>query len=1309
MATIVLAGVGAAIGGSIGGGLLGLSSVVIGRAIGATVGQLIDQSIMGAGSQVIESGRIDRFRLTTASEGAAVGQVYGRVRIPGQVIWASRFEERSSTSGGGGGKGSPGPQATVTQYSYSVSLAIGLCEGVISRVGRIWADGIEVAKDDLNIRVYHGDEAQMPDPKIEAVQGAGNAAAYRGLAYIVFEDLDLSPFGNRVPQFSFEVMRPDQGHDPSVPADVSRAVQGAALMPGTGEYALSTTPVYVFEEFGRIRATNVNSPGGRTDFDISMEALSGELPNCTAKSLIISWFGDDLRVGSCSIRPKVERALADGIGMPWKVSGLRRDTAEEITAVDGRPVYGGTPTDQSVIESIRALREGGGSVMFYPFILMEQLAGNTLPNPYTGEAGQPVLPWRGRITTSLAPGRDGTPDKTPAAAAEVAAFFGQAQIGDFEPQGDTVDYSGPEEFSYRRFILHYAHLCALAGGVDAFCIGSEMRGLTQIRDGADSFPAVAAMRALAGDVRAILGPDVKIGYASDWSEYFGYHPQDGSGDVFFHLDPLWADEEIDFIGIDNYMPISDWRDGYDHADAAWGAIHDLDYLKANIEGGEGYDWFYNSPEARAFQRRTPIEDGAYGEPWVFRYKDLRNWWENTHFNRPGGVRASNPTEWVPQSKPFWFTEYGCAAIDKGTNQPNKFLDPKSSESAIPHWSNGRRDDLIQAQYIRAYNDYFSDAAKNPVSAIYGGRMVDMGHAYVWAWDARPYPYFPLNLDLWSDGENYTRGHWLNGRASLRTLDSVVREVCAASGLSRPDTSGLFGIVRGYSVAETASGRSVLQPLMLAQGFDALERDGALAFKSRKGAVDATLVSSTFVDEGQAEARLEDTRLPEAELAGRVRLAFVETDGDYAVRTAEAVYPGDAVAAVSQSEFPVVLTAQEGREIAERWLAEARVGRDRVRFGLPLSEVAIGAGDVVRLDRSEDLYRVDTVELGRFSQIEAVRIEKTAYTGAPEADEIDQQRPFVPPVPVTPVFLDLPLLTGEEVPHAPSLAIAASPWRGPVAVYSSTAQNGFELNTLVETESVIGETENELAAALPDTWDRGPALRVRLVNGALSSADPAAVLAGVNAAAIGTGRDDIWEVFQFAEAELVAPDTYDVRLRLRGQAGTGAFIPTAWPVGSVFVGLGGQRTTQIAMPSSARNLSRSYRVGPAERPVDDPVYVQEDRAFAGIGLRPYAPAQLRYVRRESGDVTLRWLRRTRIDGDSWEGTDVPLGEATEAYLVRVRAPGGAILRTANVPMPEWTYLTSMQIEDAAGPAFSVEVAQISDRFGPGAFKRIDING
>jgi hypothetical protein len=137
MATIVLSAAGAALGSSIGGSVLGLSASVLGRAAGATLGRVIDGKILGAGSPAVETGKIDRFRLTGASEGAPMAKLHGRTRLSGQVIWASKFQEDSTTTGGG--KGAPSQPRTTT-YSYSVSLAIALGEGEITRVGRIWAE-----------------------------------------------------------------------------------------------------------------------------------------------------------------------------------------------------------------------------------------------------------------------------------------------------------------------------------------------------------------------------------------------------------------------------------------------------------------------------------------------------------------------------------------------------------------------------------------------------------------------------------------------------------------------------------------------------------------------------------------------------------------------------------------------------------------------------------------------------------------------------------------------------------------------------------------------------------------------------------------------------------------------------------------------------------------------------------------------------------------------------------------------------------------------------------------------------------------
>ncbi|QCO54613.1 host specificity protein [Pseudorhodobacter turbinis] len=1117
MATILLSAVGAAAGAGFGGTVLGLSGAVIGRAVGATLGRVIDQRLMGAGSEAVETGRIERFRLTGASEGASVPQVYGRMRVAGHVIWATQFSETSSTNRSGG-KGAP--QQSVTSYSYTVSFAVALCEGEISTVGRIWADGIELDPDSLNLRIYRGTEDQLPDPKIEAVEGLGNAPAYRGIAYIVVEDLDISRFGSRVPQFTFEVVRPAQGQYAHTTTDLSRAIQAVAMMPGTGEYALATTALHYNDGPGLSRSANVNSPSGKADFATSLQQMRGELPNVGSVSLIVSWFGGDLRCGECLVQPKVEQKEQDAEKMAWRSGGIGRSQALEIEKEAGRSVYGGTPSDASVIEAVKAVREGGQEVMFYPFILMDQLSGNTLPDPYSDTTTQSVLPWRGRITLSKAPGRDGGADRTSAAEMEVADFFGTAQASDFTVNGDVVSYSGPSEWRYRRFILHYAHLCAAAGGVESFCIGSEMRGLTQIRGQGDSFPAVEAMCQLAADVRAILGAETQITYAADWSEYFGYQT---GGNVYFHLDPLWADPNIDFIGIDNYMPLSDWRDDDSQADSAFSSVYDLDYLRSNVMGGEGYDWYYDSIEGEVAQRRLPITDGAHDEPWIYRYKDLKNWWLNAHHNRIDGERALVSTEWIPQSKPIWFTEYGCAAINNGTNQPNKFLDPKSSESSLPKYSNGRRDDMIQMQYLRAMALEWADPASNPISVIYEEPMVDMSRAHAWAWDARPFPQFPNNGDLWSDGENYSRGHWLTGRSTSQPLDLVVAEICERSGVRDFDVSGLFGVVRGYTPEGVGSARAAVQPLMLAYGFEAIERDGVLFFQMRGKKPAISVDTERLVETSSLDGIIETLRTPEAETAGRVRLNFIEAEADFGNRQVEAIFPDEESFGVSQSELSIALTDNEGRSIAERWLSEARVARDTARFALPRSLANLGAGDVVDLDGQA--YRIDRVEQSESALVEAVRMERSVYTPSDTFEDRRQVNTFVPPTPVYPLFLDLPLMTGDEVPYAPHIAVAARPWPQSVGVWSASSDAGYAVNQIITRPAVLGVTQTELATAESGLWDRGAPLRIKLSNGALSSADSRAVLAGANAMAIGDGSSGNWEIIQFEQANLIEPGVY----------------------------------------------------------------------------------------------------------------------------------------------------------------------------------------
>lgn len=1295
MATLVLSTAGSFIGNTLlpaGINVLGaqLSGAAIGSMVGAGIGSYVDAKLFGPTVANAQGPRLNDLQVLASTEGAAVPRVYGRARLAGQVIWATSFREHASTrSAGGGGKGGGGSGGSITEYSYTVSFAVALAEGVVTRIGRVWADGKPLSLADVTWRLHKGEEDQPADPLIEAVEGA--APAYRGIAYIVFEELDLTPFGNRVPQLSFEIFK--------TLSDVEEKLRAVAIIPGAGEFVYEPQPMRELLTETSSRAANTHTSEGASDWTVAIDQLQATCPNVGAASLVVTWFGDDLRCGQCTIRPKVE--VNDKVTSPraWSVGGLSRETAEPVSRVDGRPAYGGTPSDRSVIAAIRDLKARGLRAVFYPFVMMDIPSGSGKPDPWHG-GEQAAYPWRGRIAT--------TPeaDKTAAAAAQVAAFFGNAAASDFSRSGDVVSYRGPEEWSYRRMILHDAHLCAAAGGVDTFLIGSELRGLTQARSATGAYPAVAALKALAADVAAIL-PGTKISYAADWSEYFGHAPGDGSGDLYFHLDPLWTDANIHFVGIDNYAPLTDWRKAATHLDRdIASSIYDLDYLKSRIAGGENYDWYYASDADRAAQIRRPITDGAYDKPWVWRAKDIRSWWANAHHDRPGGVESATPTAWVPRGKPIVFTEIGCPAIDKGTNQPNVFTDPKSAESAVPHFSNGTRDDFMQRRFIEAQMDYWSAPGEhNPVSPIYGGRMLDPANIFFWCWDARPYPAFPDRVDVWSDGAVWRLGHWLNGRLGAAPLCDLVDAIMGDVAFADFDASELAGTVEGFVIDRIMSPRDALGPLMLARFFDACETQGLIRFRHLGGAAVACVAPGDLAVDGEgAAAGYVLTRGQETELPLSAKLAYIDGSLDYRQAAVEARRLSVRSQRVASANLSMVLGQEDAQRVADIWLQQSWTERESASLKFPPSRLALDPGDVVELalpERSAS-YRLTALTDAGAREAKAVMSEASLYGPLPSPQR-EHKSPIAPSfgTPLA-VFMDLPLLTGAENPIAPRVAVAADPWPGAVAFYKSNGA-GFALADVVTREATLGRTVSMLRDGATSRWDWREALRVTLASGALASADALSVLGGANVAALETG-EGAWEVIQFRDAELVAPNTYELRGLLRGQAGTEGAMRASLDAGARFVLLDGA-ISELTLAESERGLPRIWAWGPSQKPVDDPAYARETRCFAGVGLRPLSPVHLRARRMASGDIALTWVRRTRIGGDSWEGVDAPLGEEIEAYEIDILS-GAKTVRTLSISTPQATYAAAAQMEDCGTTtltALTVRVAQVSRAFGRGTMR------
>ena len=1250
MSTLVLQVAGQVVGTIVGGPIGG----AIGQALGALAGSALDGAVLGA---LTPTRRVEGPRLATiaglgSTEGAPVPRLYGRARLGGEVIWATRIREDVTWRKQRGGKGASARPATVTTtYSYAANLAIGLCEGPIAFVRRVWADGRELDVTTLPMRVHRGSEDQEPDPLIVAKEGADAAPAYRGLAYVVFEGLQLAPYGNRIPQFSFEVVRPVGG--------LGERIRAVDLIPGAAEFAYAPMPVTRLAGLGGSTVENRHGLVQATDWQASLDALQALCPNLRGVGLVVSWFGDDLRAAHCRITPRHEGAERRHDGPGWSVAGLDRASADPVSRRGGAPAFGGTPADWTVVAAIRDLRARGLAVMLYPFVQMDVPEGNDLPDPASGVAPQPAFPWRGRITCDPAPGRPGSPDGTPACNAQVAALFG-----------------GPQDWGLRRMALHYAALAREAGGVDAFVIASEMVGVTRLRSAPGVYPATTELVRLAADVKAVLGPKAAVTYAADWTEYGAHVPV--PGELRFPLDPLWASPAIAMVGIDAWWPVTDWRDGDGHADAPHArSAADPDYLTAGQAGGEGFDWFYADDAARAAQRRTPITDGL-GKPWAYRVKDLAGWWSNPHVERVGGRELTAPTAWVPRSKPIRLVETGCPAVDRGGNGPNAFPDPKSSEGRVPPFSSGRRDDTVQAQAVAATLDWFAAPANNPVSPLYGGPMVDP-LIHVWCWDARPFPAFPSDASAWADAAAWETGHWLNGRLEGATLDRLVNAILADFEVPPADCA-LDGFVDGYVLDRPMAARAALEPLAALFGFDAAASGGRLRILDRTAA-DAVVLTDDDLVPDRDGTLLERLRAQADELPSEVRVSFADGDADYsrAVEASRRLAGGSR--RETSVEAAVVLPRATAARLAEGLLHEAWTGRESARLTLRPGLLALEIGDAVRLPGADagTLFRITRIRDAAAREIEARAFEPAVRRALPPAlPRATSAAPATPGAPFVAV-IDWPSAIADP-PVLQSLAVAGHPWRG-ATLWRSADGTSFDRFAEAPVTAALGR----LAAPLPPgpvwRWDRASALLLALETGDLVADGDLAALSGRRLLAV-KGPDGRVELVGFARAELVAPATWRLTRLLRGLGGAEAAAARTVPAGSLVV-MVDEALVPVATGAAELGRSWQWRIGPPDRDHGDPAMTALTATPGPEALRPLSPVRPSAVRSPAG-ITLKWIRRGRVDADAWAPAEIPLGEEAERYSVAVLGPDGAHLRSLETVVPSVLYPAADEIRDFGAP-------------------------
>ncbi len=732
------------------------------------------------------------------------------------------------------------------------------------------------------------------------------------------------------------------------------------------------------------------------------------------------------------------------------------------------------------------------------------------------------------------------------------------------------------------------------------------------------------------------------------------------------------------------MPLSDWRDDDLRAGNPDGfeTASDPAGLKAAIASGEGFDWYYASEADRAARLRTPISDGLAGKPWVFRFKDLEGWWANPHHERRDGREEAAPTAWVPKSKPLWFTEIGCPAVDKGPNRPNAFPDPKSSEQSLPYFSTGARDDLAQRRFLEAHLDWWSgpDAPEG---------MVDPGRIFAWTWDARPWPAFPFDTDLWSDGADWRTGHWLNGRLGTATAPDIVAAILRDHGFPDCSTDAVVGDVGGYVQADPASARTMLEPLLAALQIDVFESAGTLRFFSRARRAAAAL-SVEIVADREDKPLAQETRAEESALPSEAIVDHFDPENDYQSAAARSRRLLAGNARQHRISLPAAMGEDAAAFAADLWLRQAWSARRSLDFALSPAALALEPGDAVRLrEGPPGDFLVTRVEDGAVRAVTASGFVTTGAAGV-------ESRPAVPrgsdaAAVFAPLFvpLDLPALRGTDDTAWALGAAFASPWR-PLALLASPAVEGYSRRVVLDRPATIGTLAAPLPPGFPGRFARA-AIEVDLHAGSFASAADVAVLAGANALAVACAGG-AWEVLQFAGAEETAPGRFRLTRLLRGQAGTDDAMRSGAPAGATVVLLD-DAVKPLALEAGEAGVELNWLAealgGTGET---------SPTRFAG-GLRaltPPAPVHLG-ARRGADGVAFAWVRRGRIDADSWLGRDIPLGEAEERYRLEIRKDGAA-LRTVEVAAPAYLYPAADEVADFGAPqaALSIVVRQLGDR-------------
>lgn len=545
-----------------------------------------------------------------------------------------------------------------------------------------------------------------------------------------------------------------------------------------------------------------------------------------------------------------------------------------------------------------------------------------------------------------------------------------------------------------------------------------------------------------------------------------------------------------------------------------------------------------------------------------------------------------------------------------------------------------------------------------------------------------------------------------------SVGAAISDITSRAQINNYSVFGLSETLRGYTLARQSPVYQAVFPLEIAYNFETTEQRGQIRYirKSRgmKGSVPVASMGAHTPSRSQSrKAPITYKGVSEVVMPDVISITHKDPAMDYQQNTQSSFRRvGNAINKTAHN-LPVVLTATQARQIADRLLWGAWSNKKAADFELSDTWARISPGDLLGIPAFGETLPMKVVRTTRGNNGIA------DYALVYEDPEIYNSNAQGVAGPVSGVTLripgdtrwvpmDAPLFRDTDAPSGFYWAAtgAESGWRGATIKRSTDDGETYSKVSDVALRNPIGDVSGTLGDGPDVVFDRANTLTVTLTSSAssLESVSELLVLNGSNAAWVGPAAGGVGEIIQFATATLVGESTYELSDLLRGRLGTEHFIDQH-SSGEVFVLLKTNSTGSSDFGTNDWNKERLYK--PVSFLTDELLTDSQSFTNTGVRSKPLSPVHVEGVRDTSNNLTITWLRRTRLRTPGLGGGEAPLGETTEAYEIDILS-GATVVRTITATSETASYTAAEQTTDGftPGDSITIDVYQISETIGRG---------